>query len=294
MKTGIAKARATLIPGLVLQGPFSIRRADVAHAAPDDYSGWLPPAQGRRLAVQDLYGWERTARDTAQLATLRQRGDPFLGLDMRLGVDQIGREIDEFTQTIAWCLERAAASANPQGERTWALFIPIVFGAGNDPALSQGHWVQSVMQNATWLLSSYETAAVAAFIGGSPGSGSDPADPQWDQWFTRLESVKKERTTWPQGCGAPPSDAVLESVDQFLLQLRVHQKKPSRLAPSVVGGLGLTFRRDNRKVYVEFRNTGSVHALLSDGVEDAEVERFQRDETGYTALIGSIKKYLHE
>ena len=36
------------------------------------------------------------------------------------------------------------------------------------------------------------------------------------------------------------------------------------MPPSVIGGVGITWRREVREAYVEFYNDGTIHALLSD------------------------------
>lgn len=40
---------------------------------------------------------------------------------------------------------------------------------------------------------------------------------------------------------------------------------PTRVGPSVMGGAALIFRREQRKVFVEFYNNGTVYAMFSDG-----------------------------
>ncbi len=56
----------------------------------------------------------------------------------------------------------------------------------------------------------------------------------------------------------------------------------------------MTFILADRKVYVEFNNNGSVHALYSDGVKDPRVEDISPTEIGYSRLIAAIKAYFQE
>ena len=66
---------------------------------------------------------------------------------------------------------------------------------------------------------------------------------------------------------------------------------PTRLAPSVVGGIGLTVRLDHRKVYTEFFNDGSVVTLFSDG-QGSRTKRIDATESGYRELVDELDKYL--
>jgi len=67
---------------------------------------------------------------------------------------------------------------------------------------------------------------------------------------------------------------------------------PDRIAASVVGGIGVTFRRNGRKVYVEFRNTGSILALFSDGTTEPVVEAV--DPSDYSGFSARARGYLGE
>ena len=119
-------------------------------------------------------------------------------------------------------------------------------------------------------------------------------DPDWAKWFDKLEAFTSQPKDWPPECGTFPSREVVGSARVFLEVLRQHARKPSRLSPSVVGGIGITFKCADRKVYVEFSNKGSVLALFSDGVTDPQVEKISPDENGYSGLIARIKTYFHE
>ena len=80
----------------------------------------------------------------------------------------------------------------------------------------------------------------------------------------------------------------------LLESLRKNGMKPSRLSRSVVGGIGITFKRTGLKVYVELSNKGTVNALFSDGAADPKVEKISPDETGFSALVARIRAYLDE
>ncbi len=116
----------------------------------------------------------------------------------------------------------------------------------------------------------------------------------WQKSRDRIDSFKALKDGW-DGYRAPAPSADAVSQAKFFLEEAAKSKfAPSRLAPAVVGGVGFTFKLADRKVYVEFRNSGSVHALLSDGLSDPVVEKVQADHSGYADLMLRIKGYLHE
>lgn len=115
-----------------------------------------------------------------------------------------------------------------------------------------------------------------------------------DKWLAKLDSLSSQPADWPSEAGPFPTRQVLDQVRSFLTILRSQAESPSRLSPSVVGGIGVTFRKADRKAYVEFNNTGSVHVLFSDGVADPIVEKVAPEVVGYSQVIAKIKAYLHE
>ena len=67
------------------------------------------------------------------------------------------------------------------------------------------------------------------------------------------------------GYSAPaPSRAALVNARSFLTTLMSVTYEPSRVSPSAVGGVGISHKKNGRRVYVEFFNDGAVFALFSD------------------------------
>jgi hypothetical protein len=114
------------------------------------------------------------------------------------------------------------------------------------------------------------------------------------KWRQKVESLKTLADGWDSYRAPAPSPESITRATLFLEEAAKSDSVLSRLAPSVVGGVGFTFKHANRKVYVEFRNTGSVHALLSDGVSEPIVEHVQPNQSAYADLMLRIKGYLHE
>ena len=113
-------------------------------------------------------------------------------------------------------------------------------------------------------------------------------------WREKIEALKNLADGWDSYRAPAPSSDSIAQASVFLEEVAKSTNVLTRLAPSVVGGVGFTFKRNNRKVYVEFRNTASVHALYSDGTSDPVVEKLQSDRTAYVELMAKVKKYLYE
>jgi hypothetical protein len=86
----------------------------------------------------------------------------------------------------------------------------------------------------------------------------------------------------------------MENVREFLGVLESARLPPNRLKPSVMGGIGATFRRGDKKVYVEFYNDGRVHSLFSDGVSDPDTKSVPPDHAGYSLLVQDIQGFLND
>src|SRR5262245_29066699 len=89
-------------------------------------------------------------------------------------------------------------------------------------------------------------------------------------WHARLSSFLSLEKGWNGYAASPPGDIAVNNALQFLDALPVEELKPARLSPSAVGGVGMTFRRAERKAYVEFYNDGKICALFSDGVSEPD------------------------
>ncbi len=104
----------------------------------------------------------------------------------------------------------------------------------------------------------------------------------WVALSKKLDRFRALRKGWDGYQAAPPGTKPLESAEVFLDLLRQCRYMPSRLAPSVVGGVGMTFRKEGRKVYVEFSNKDTIHILFSDGVSEPIVQKMTPDLSGYS------------
>lgn len=116
----------------------------------------------------------------------------------------------------------------------------------------------------------------------------------WVGLDKKLASFRSLKKGWDGYKATPPDLKPVHLVSGFLDLLRQNRYLPSRLAPSVVGGVGVSFRKGGLKVYVEFSNKGTVHALFSDGVSEPVVKQVMPDSAGYRALVATTRAYLDE
>lgn len=98
-----------------------------------------------------------------------------------------------------------------------------------------------------------------------PGLIAIPHTP--DQWSYRLRHCESLIKGWDSYSADPPTPEVITAAKEFLSLVTEKGAPLAKLNPSVVGGVGFTFRLpDNAaKVYAEFRNTGTLCAAFDTG-----------------------------
>lgn len=98
-------------------------------------------------------------------------------------------------------------------------------------------------------------------------------------WEGRLSGMRTLEKNWDSYGADPPTAEVLDKAEHALRSMGESSFLKS-VNPSVVGGVGLTFRRpseSSRYAYIEFRNTDSVHLLLAIQTREPEVYAFGPD-----------------
>lgn len=115
-----------------------------------------------------------------------------------------------------------------------------------------------------------------------------------DKWTARLEGFATLKKGWDSYRAEPPAKNMLIAAGGFLDILRDAGMEPSKMNPSVVGGVGFTFRHGQRSVYIEFRNTGNIHAAFIGTVPEPDVVKVAKNRRGYAAILDKVKKHLYE
>jgi hypothetical protein len=114
----------------------------------------------------------------------------------------------------------------------------------------------------------------------------------FDKWNRNLDAMRQLQDGW-NGYGAPaPSNAAIVIARSFLSNQRI--ARPFRVAPSAAGGVGITHKRNKRRVYVEFYNNGEVCALFSDDSSAPEVETIKPYAIQFEQLAKRIREFLDE
>jgi hypothetical protein len=114
------------------------------------------------------------------------------------------------------------------------------------------------------------------------------------QWNARLRKMSTLEDGWDSYSAPAPTPIAIRSAFRYLLLLSDLGTPPTRLAPSVIGGVGVTRRRGGKKVYVEFFNDGSVHALFADDrTEEMRTRSVTDTHQEFRSLIMETERYLH-
>jgi hypothetical protein len=109
-----------------------------------------------------------------------------------------------------------------------------------------------------------------------------------DPWSLKLDALVGLTSGWDGYHAEPPSASSLSVASSFLAST---QLIPTRVTASVVGGVGIMFKKYRLKAYVEVANSGSVSLLLSDGVSELHTEPVSLDDP---ELPNKIREFLGE
>jgi len=109
-----------------------------------------------------------------------------------------------------------------------------------------------------------------------------------DPWSAKLQSFAELSAGWDGYNAEPPSSEAIASARQLLASADL---PPTRVAPSVIGGVGITFKKNGRKAYLELTNAGPVSLLLSDGVSEPHTEPVSVEDP---ALPVKVREFLGE
>lgn len=111
-------------------------------------------------------------------------------------------------------------------------------------------------------------------------------------WREALQSAQALEKGWDSYVADPPNRVAAKNAESFLIVSENGSVKPTVVNPSVVGGIGITFRGENRTAYVEFRNTGTCHVAFLNEPSALSVVRVIQTKKNYADLLDTIGKYL--
>lgn len=142
-------------------------------------------------------------------------------------------------------------------------------------------------------VSAFWAACATAELGHWFGGQNQVADHKWQILHDKLDSLSQLDDHWDGYSAPPPSEEACLNAREFLQVLSLAELLPKRCKPSVVGGIGITFRHGDRKVYVEFYNDGRIHTLNSDGVTEPITGGVDPSYSAYLRLVKEIRDYLN-
>lgn len=106
-----------------------------------------------------------------------------------------------------------------------------------------------------------------------------------------VEKLKTFKYNWNSYDAEPPSPSAIQIAMKLVDSLCNSGLEPCRVVPSAIGGVGITIRWfEGRKAYLEVRNDGKSHLLLSDGETEPYVEKIDLENT--SPLFNKIRSYL--
>jgi hypothetical protein len=230
------------------------------------------PAKTRPTRVRNEFGIITTGTEPIseqELARWIRKGPP-----ARSGFVNITRAVREDLQKFI------CEQSRPISETDHAITADVDFGPSlRDPPINvNGTLGLSCEEDLTMLPSQFE-------------KGNRNAE--WEGLFAKLESFGQLEDGWNSYSAKRPTETAVENARQFLDVLCVANLKPNRVGSSAVGGVGVTFRRLDRKSYVECLNAGETFVLFSDGIGDPLVERVSSGYRGFLQLVGEIRNYLN-
>lgn len=116
-----------------------------------------------------------------------------------------------------------------------------------------------------------------------------PADSEMGKWAAKFRNMKELRDGWNSYSAPAPTPASIDNAYRFFVDANI---PPTRVAPSAVGGVGITYRHGNRKVCVEFFNDGRANGLFADdAAQKMHTLPVEADQAG--AFAQKIMEYIH-
>lgn len=120
-----------------------------------------------------------------------------------------------------------------------------------------------------------------------------PESVGWDVWFSKLESCRRLSDGWNGYTAPAPTASAVDHAYAFLQAMQQDHCDPTRLAPSAMGGVAITRKAHDRKVLVEFYNTGQVFALFSGPTTEMRVIPVAVDSLALQSFLAEMEAFLN-
>ncbi len=106
--------------------------------------------------------------------------------------------------------------------------------------------------------------------------------------INQLDALNKG---WDGYTADPPSQT---AISQARLFFSLAKRTDVKIKPSIVGGIGVTFKNDTKKCYVEFGNSGYVYAMFMEAEQEPAIFSVNVSVKDFKQLINDVQDFLTE
>lgn len=125
---------------------------------------------------------------------------------------------------------------------------------------------------------------------------ADHTVPLAKDWLTSvhhvLDGFASLETGWNTYAAPPPNSSSIALAREFSNVLHESSFRPDRVAPSAIGGVGVTFRRRTKRAYIEFRNDGLVYLVLAAMPLDPTIRQIRAERQDFVEAVSQIRDFL--
>jgi hypothetical protein len=109
----------------------------------------------------------------------------------------------------------------------------------------------------------------------------------------KLESLLHLSRGWDSYEADPPNQSAIRRAEQVLTAVNSTPYRPDRIAPSIEGGVVLSFRRGDRYGDIECDNDGDMVALVSDGQGQIDTWQIASDSRSAEDAVRKIGLHVY-
>lgn len=114
----------------------------------------------------------------------------------------------------------------------------------------------------------------------------------WGAMFRNtIERTRNLLSGWDGSEAISTSDIAIQKSLDFLNLLVKINLQPSMVSPSVIGGIGFTFLKDKKEVFIEFYNNGEIYSLFTEHTTEY-FEPIINRVTDYNSLMRRIEEHV--
>ncbi|MEW6236938.1 MAG: hypothetical protein AB1656_16260 [Candidatus Omnitrophota bacterium] len=111
--------------------------------------------------------------------------------------------------------------------------------------------------------------------------------------MNKCESFQNLKAGWDSYDAEPPNSIAINNAKTVLTYLSGSDLKPSRIAPSVEGGVGIIFTQDCKYLGIECLNSNEILLGYSDGKGRIEVREFDSHSIKEVKLESIIREFFN-